>query len=63
MGTPSSMEAFGLMREELKREREIRSDLLAALEALVDRFTGHSQDDDDALAAALAAIAKALGTP
>ena len=34
--TRSSMEAFALMREELRAEREIRGDLLAALQVIVN---------------------------
>lgn len=61
-----SMEAFALMREELKRERIVRAELLTALNGFVlnwrhlndDHFTGPR---DKLIALARAAIAKAEG--
>ena len=55
-------------RAEFREEREANArlvaaapELLAALEGLVDRFVGHTDTDDAAILAALAAIAKAEG--
>lgn len=67
-----SMEAFALMREELKREREAKAEMLAALRTLENATTKftvgcncQTAGEDDALSAALevarAAIAKAEG--
>lgn len=52
-----SMEAFALMREQLRREREVKDELLEALECLLEM--GHAKAGD----LARAAIAKARGTP
>mgnify|MGYP000967476062 CR=1 FL=1 len=57
-----SMEAFALMREEFKREREIKTDLLEALIRLIGETSG-LQDAVDAAKQARAAIAKAKGDP
>lgn len=69
--TKRRMEAFALMREELKRERLIKSELLEALEGLVKTCTlrslrGHDhvpsmRDQQDSLKMARAVIAKARG--
>lgn len=60
-----SMEAFALMREELKRERAVKTDLLEALVAMLDAQDVWLGDGRPAPAAstasARAAIAKALG--
>jgi hypothetical protein len=67
-----SMEAFALMREELRRERALRAELLEALKALFDRanhhtcteiggwFTGNDENFET-LRKAEQAIAKATG--
>lgn len=54
-----SMEAFALMREQLKREREIKSDLLAALKAAEERPL--CTEGPDWWIQVRAAIAKATG--
>lgn len=68
--TRRRMEAFALMREELKRERQIKAELLEALEAAVansDRLEaeGHPRLRDTPIwhiyQQAVAAIAKARG--
>lgn len=62
-----SMEAFALMREELKRERLIKADLLSALTDMIywarmDTVpVSRSQEFEDQLAQARAAISKATG--
>lgn len=61
-----SMEAFALLREELKAERALKADLLAALEtaymALIGYLPAHRNDvTDAAIGAARAAITKATG--
>lgn len=60
-----SMEAFALMREELRRVRELNSDLLEALRELValDELTTTTMgwDETPEVIAARAAIAKAEG--
>lgn len=58
-----SMEAFGQMREALKAERAIKSDLLKALAGLVARYAydGIPNDSLPAVEAARAAMAKAEG--
>ncbi len=38
-----SMERFALMREELKRERTVKSELLEALEKLLKHATGYME--------------------
>lgn len=59
------MEAFALMREELRRVRELNSDLLEALRELValDELTTTTMgwDETPEVIAARAAIAKAEG--
>jgi hypothetical protein len=59
-----SIEAFALMREQLKREREIKADLLGVLQEVQEFAQGWSQYEmpiglDDRINAA---IAKALNT-
>lgn len=61
-----SMEAFALMREQLKREREMKSELLEALRKIADRLTdeingfdGHPGHLISMRALATAAIEKA----
>lgn len=59
-----SMEAFALLREELKHERALRADLLAALNHLAELFAdlrplGDDTEREVALLNAHAAIAKA----
>lgn len=62
-----SMQAFALMREELKREREVKADLLVALKAMDESLCcGYETPETrhagrKALIAAHAAIAKAEG--
>ena len=61
-----SIEAFALMREELKAERALKAELLAALEtaymALIGYLPAHRNDvTDAAIGAARAAITKAKG--
>lgn len=68
-----SMEAFALMREELKRERALKSDLLEALDWIAQMATVRAADDKQVFtrvnrgalrniaARAMAAIAKAEG--
>jgi hypothetical protein len=61
-----SMEAFALMREQLRREREVKADLLEALESAQMAIMGYTHQNAITLAAlekARAAIAKARGTP
>jgi hypothetical protein len=60
--TRRSMEAFALMREELKRERLIKAELLAALQSAVRRLEDLLSEETGRCAAtenARAAIAKA----
>ncbi len=60
------MEAFALMREQLRREREVKADLLEALESAQMAIMGYTHQNAITLAAlekARAAIAKARGTP
>lgn len=64
-----SMEAFALLREELKRQREIKAELLEALQNMMGTFDNAvrrlkmpSDFNDEAIASGRAAIAKALGT-
>lgn len=56
MNTGRSMEAFALLREELKRERQLKAELLVALQAVVAIADRKTVEFD----AARAAIAKAL---
>ena len=59
-----SMEAFGLLREQLKREREIKADLLEALQRLsaqCERLRLPGQHETDAEKTARAVIAKTTG--
>ncbi|KZX63212.1 hypothetical protein A3710_17365 [Stutzerimonas frequens] len=61
-----SMEAFALMREQLRREREVKAELLEALESAQMALMGYTHQNAVTLAAlekARAAIAKARGTP
>lgn len=55
-----SMEAFALMREELRRERSISADLLEALQYVL---SAHGEQLTDAFEQAHKAIAKATGAP
>lgn len=56
-----SMEAFALMREELRRVREINAELLAALQDLLTATTDLTGTEWPEVKAAHAAIAKATG--
>lgn len=57
-----SMEAFALLREELKSERSLKGELLAALQELVTGLVYlHGDKADGVLKTARAAIAKATG--
>ena len=56
-----TMEAFANLREELKRERGLNADLLAALEAALENEQAHGQDWQPWAQTARAAIAKARG--
>ena len=58
-----SMQAFALMREQLKREREIKFDLLEALNLLISPHGGTiaTHADNELAIKARAAIAKATG--
>jgi hypothetical protein len=55
-----SMEAFSLMREELRRERALRADLLEALQ-IAREFAAYAQAEPADLTMIDAAIAKATG--
>jgi hypothetical protein len=65
-----TMEAFALLREELRRERETKADLLAALIAIAQRANESGNDElgeRETIYAmhglARAAIARAEGSP
>ena len=59
--TRRSLEAFALMREELKRERAVKTDLLEALIELADCGAEAWGEDRPCVKLARAAIAKATG--
>jgi hypothetical protein len=63
--TRRTMEAFGLMREQLKRERLIKSDLLEALEKIADatmsQFANQSHMNNWMKRTAIDALLKARG--
>lgn len=56
-----SVEAFALMREELRRVRELNADLLAACEALIADYRGEAGGERPSMAKARAALRRARG--
>lgn len=57
-----TMEAFALLREQLKRERDAKTDLLEALWVCMEHNRLHHGDSHNTVIQARAAIAKAEGT-
>ena len=55
------LESFALMREELKRERAVKTELLESLKALLERYVLAIGNEGIECLKARAAIAKATG--